>query len=448
MKSTLLILILTTMFAFVPADAQNCCDVDGSNSCDIADIIHMYQDFVGRQPIPAGRGDVDHRQGINTGDLRYLFNYFFTWWAPPPACPPYPPYPLLTSSDTLIMPATSLPAGVTKVNLPVIMVNRNWVSDFLVSFKIRKPGGSMIADSLHRAGYVAIGDVLYTGRFAHWPDSTAAFCFSRWSNWMPPGTNLFGTVDMRCTSVPAGIVSLDTAKLGPNSFLNYVYASTDTAAWQQTTIGIPTVVTKHYPYPALASIMPSPQYTYYLQALTPVIDTIVLGDFINARSASQINLSSITINGLPATASEVVSQLDGYFDNVIRATIPASDLLAPLGLLYDTTYHPLRVNWSYTDGVVDSAAGTMAVIGHRSLQPGQFIAPPHEVVVAGDFDLSGSVDIGDAVAIIGYVFSGRIGPDNILIGDTDCTGSVDISDVVYLIHYIFSSGPAPCVSRS
>jgi hypothetical protein len=64
--------------------------------------------------------------------------------------------------------------------------------------------------------------------------------------------------------------------------------------------------------------------------------------------------------------------------------------------------------------------------------------------ICGDADVSGDVDIDDAVYLINYIFSG--GPQPVLYesGDTDCSDAVDIDDVVYLIGYIFSGGNAPC----
>ncbi len=69
------------------------------------------------------------------------------------------------------------------------------------------------------------------------------------------------------------------------------------------------------------------------------------------------------------------------------------------------------------------------------------------VRVSGDADGSGTIDISDAVFLIGYIFGGGAAPNPITLGDADCSGSVDISDVVYLIQYIFGGGPAPCVLK-
>jgi hypothetical protein len=64
--------------------------------------------------------------------------------------------------------------------------------------------------------------------------------------------------------------------------------------------------------------------------------------------------------------------------------------------------------------------------------------------VCGDADVSGDVDIDDAVYLIAYIFSGGPPPEPTAAGDADCSGDVDIDDVVYLIAYIFSGGNYPC----
>jgi hypothetical protein len=63
----------------------------------------------------------------------------------------------------------------------------------------------------------------------------------------------------------------------------------------------------------------------------------------------------------------------------------------------------------------------------------------------GDADLSGSIDISDAVFLISYIFIGGPAPfPTVLVADANCSGDIDISDAVYLVSYIFAGGPAPC----
>lgn len=65
-------------------------------------------------------------------------------------------------------------------------------------------------------------------------------------------------------------------------------------------------------------------------------------------------------------------------------------------------------------------------------------------LIPGDVDLSGVVDIDDAISIIGFIFGGSTLPGSITQADSDCSDSVDIDDVVWLINYVFGGGPAPC----
>jgi hypothetical protein len=66
-----------------------------------------------------------------------------------------------------------------------------------------------------------------------------------------------------------------------------------------------------------------------------------------------------------------------------------------------------------------------------------------QVLVMGDADGSGGVDIDDIVFLIAYVFQGGPAPSPLSTADVDCSGGVDIDDIVYLIAYIFQGGFAP-----
>ncbi|MEZ5359363.1 MAG: M4 family metallopeptidase [Candidatus Zixiibacteriota bacterium] len=64
--------------------------------------------------------------------------------------------------------------------------------------------------------------------------------------------------------------------------------------------------------------------------------------------------------------------------------------------------------------------------------------------VCGDASGSGSVDIGDAVWLVTYIFREGPAPDPEEAGDANCDGSVNVADAVHLINFIFKGGPAPC----
>jgi hypothetical protein len=66
------------------------------------------------------------------------------------------------------------------------------------------------------------------------------------------------------------------------------------------------------------------------------------------------------------------------------------------------------------------------------------------VHLPGDANGDGSVNVGDAVFLISYVFKGGSAPDPIETGDANCDGSTNVGDAVYLISYIFKGGAPPC----
>ncbi len=196
--------------------------------------------------------------------------------------------------------------------------------------------------------------------------------------------------------------------------------------------------------PPTAVAIPDPQFVYYEYAVDPVTDSFYIGNFAGGHTFADINLESVKVNGLTPANVTVLPSYPGFYCPVVCATMPCAAFLAPLGVLYDTTSHTYHVSWAYNDATRDSIAGTVTLIGHTSASPGQFIAPAGIVVVPGDFDLSGQIDISDPVAMIGYIFNSQPGPQNLSIGDVNCSGGFDISDVVYMIQYIFSGGSTLC----
>lgn len=64
--------------------------------------------------------------------------------------------------------------------------------------------------------------------------------------------------------------------------------------------------------------------------------------------------------------------------------------------------------------------------------------------VCGDADSDGSINVGDVVFLVQYIFGGGPAPVPLIAGDADSDGSINIADAVFLINYIFSHGSAPC----
>jgi hypothetical protein len=64
--------------------------------------------------------------------------------------------------------------------------------------------------------------------------------------------------------------------------------------------------------------------------------------------------------------------------------------------------------------------------------------------ICGDANGDLTVNVGDAVFLISYVFSGGPPPDPLEAGDANLDGTVNVGDAVYLIAYIFLGGTPPC----
>jgi hypothetical protein len=61
----------------------------------------------------------------------------------------------------------------------------------------------------------------------------------------------------------------------------------------------------------------------------------------------------------------------------------------------------------------------------------------------GDANGDGTVNVGDVVHIINYVFKGGPAPDPLNSGDVNQDCAVDVGDAVYLINFIFRDGAPP-----
>lgn len=66
-----------------------------------------------------------------------------------------------------------------------------------------------------------------------------------------------------------------------------------------------------------------------------------------------------------------------------------------------------------------------------------------ESLIYGDLNGDSSIDVGDVVFLINYLFKGQAVPSPYESGDVTCDGTIDIGDVVWLVNYLYREGPAP-----
>ena len=61
----------------------------------------------------------------------------------------------------------------------------------------------------------------------------------------------------------------------------------------------------------------------------------------------------------------------------------------------------------------------------------------------GDANADGTVDLGDAIYILNYLFKSGPDPCPMEAGDASSDGVVDLGDAIYVLNYLFKGGPAP-----
>jgi hypothetical protein len=236
MSRVLLMFLTLMLFITSGAYAQSCADVNGDGHVNLSDISYMWSEHLGGATIPAGKGDIDYRQGYNAGDLRFLIEYLHGG-GPVPGCPPFPSYSLVNTNDSLILPTYVIPAGSGEFVLPIYLINHADVSDIVLPLQVRGLCGTVFFDSLHNE--ISSGSEAIYGKRVD--GSTGVFMFSSTAaghaNDIVSGNNLIASAYFHYTSGYGGTVSMDTVTIRPHTFLNYVYGPSHE-------VGIPIVVAK------------------------------------------------------------------------------------------------------------------------------------------------------------------------------------------------------------
>lgn len=115
----------------------------------------------------------------------------------------------------------------------------------------------------------------------------------------------------------------------------------------------------------------------------------------------------------PGTISPVTDHGDGTFTAYAYSTEPGWD-----------TIHPAV-----------AAGGETTYLNAR---------PTIQFYLCGDANADLTINVGDAVYLISYVFKGGPPPWPVEGGDANCDGGTNVGDAVYVIGYVFKGGPEPC----
>jgi hypothetical protein len=221
MRNAVLFFAAFAAFCLVPASAfaiNLCADVTQDAAVDISDMVYMIESFRGGPSLPDGRGDIDYRNGFNLGDLSYLANYIFAG-GDEGGCPPFDAYDILQTIDTLFLPEGGIPAGTGTIGFPIVLVNKETVFDYILPLTVSglDPANTNIdfvpSDLMDYTLVDPTGDLeLQITAPSVVPD-----------NYIAPGMNTLGTLEITYISAPAQSFSVDTTSYEDSRFMHHVY---------------------------------------------------------------------------------------------------------------------------------------------------------------------------------------------------------------------------------
>ncbi len=170
---------------------------------------------------------------------------------------------------------------------------------------------------------------------------------------------------------------------------------------------------------------------------------ISFGDTPAVATIHQINISNFTFN----PKNTVVAPGDTVRWFMVEGThTTTSDPSSPK--IWDSGVFPINTTYDleFTAGDGSGPFPYHCNIHSFTMKDTIFVmAPP--AYTCGDPNDDESVNIGDAVYLINYIFKGGPAPQpELAAGDPDCDGNVNVGDAVFLINYIFKGGNMPCAA--
>ena len=135
----------------------------------------------------------------------------------------------------------------------------------------------------------------------------------------------------------------------------------------------------------------------------------------------------------------------GDFDRDGRVDLAAATSAPAVSVYLNRTPPPRSAdcNRNTIPDECDLAGGSSRDDDSNSV-PDECDPPPRPSFHRGDPNLSGTIDLSDAITIFGYLFVG--GPATLAClesADTNNDGEIDVSDGIYLLGWLFTGGPEP-----
>lgn len=115
--------------------------------------------------------------------------------------------------------------------------------------------------------------------------------------------------------------------------------------------------------------------------------------------------------------------------------------------LWVRRYNGPEDNLDVAEAITVDDCGNVHVtgVGFNSVSLGDFVTVKYVQtgLWRGDANLDGTIDLGDVVYLVNYLYKGGSAPDPLTVGDCNCDETVELGDVIHLINYLFKDGPPP-----
>jgi len=160
---------------------------------------------------------------------------------------------------------------------------------------------------------------------------------------------------------------------------------------------------------------------------------------------------TITTSGPNATSFEIVPSNPPTYYNITTTAVYEDTVevcinyddngLAPHEEAALTLQHYDGFEWIDITSSIDTVNNILC--GRTTSLSPFVVAKPDIIIICGDADGGGSVNLLDITFLINYLYKGGPAPDPVEAADADGSGGVNLLDCTYLINYLYKDGPPP-----
>jgi len=97
----------------------------------------------------------------------------------------------------------------------------------------------------------------------------------------------------------------------------------------------------------------------------------------------------------------------------------------------------------YSSAVAVDSAQNVYLTGAMGCPTDYLIIKYYPIILVGDANSDGFLNVSDLVYLINYIFKGGSAPNPLFLGDVNNDEYLTVSDVIYLVNYLFKGGPPP-----